>query len=447
MNAANPLPAAGAPALQSLLNALMNAVVEAVRIDDLTEFDLLLQQTPIDGVEDLAGWLSRNDVAAHRFRRSITTLTVNRAAVELFGAESINQLVEHMNATQYSVSSPNLIGFMTAIRIGATSFSGTFCCHDPQGRSIRVAMETQFVRAESRVLGCHMIRQIDIHHRKRNPLQNAQSSQAEQTQQRLQFQSKCHSLGRLAGGIAHDFNNLLTVIGGHSEILQLQLAKDPAAVKTTEKILHAVRIANALCRQMLTFAGKAPGQLKSVDMNEIATDICRQLRPTLPQGTTLQTRLAMTPAVLHGDRHLLSQLIGNLISNAADATAVFGGRISVIVDNNADVDDIDVSSDEFFAQEDMADSTDWLSVTVTDNGNGIADEVRQEIFDPYFTSSASGKGLGLATVMGITRTHRGAIHVTSRPGQTSFRVFLPGAADEGAARIVSPSSEQVGNIP
>ena len=126
MNAANPLPAAGAPALQSLLNALMNAVVEAVRIDDLTEFDLLLQQTPIDGVEDLAGWLSRNDVAAHRFRRSITTLTVNRAAVELFGAESINQLVEHMNATQYSVSSPNLIGFMTAIRIGATSFSGTF---------------------------------------------------------------------------------------------------------------------------------------------------------------------------------------------------------------------------------------------------------------------------------------------------------------------------------
>ncbi len=254
--------------------------------------------------------------------------------------------------------------------------------------------------------------------------QYQQDEQQQQLELQLQVQDKFQSLGKLAGGIAHDFNNLLTVVSGHGEILQMMMADNAAAVETTGKILHAVQLAGSLCRQMLTFAGRASVQVESVDMNDVAREVCSLLRPGLPDGITLQTRFSAVPAVLQGDRGMLSQIIMNLASNAAEATSHPGGRISVAVE----VGEIGVPVDELLLTGDVEGMDDLVCITVTDNGSGIHDEVRQRMFDPFFTTRESGKGLGLATVMGIIRRHRGTAHVSSRPGGTTFRVYLPAGA-------------------
>lgn len=251
--------------------------------------------------------------------------------------------------------------------------------------------------------------------------QYQRDDQQQQLELRLQVQDKFQSLGKLAGGIAHDFNNLLTVISGHGEILKMMMSDNPDAVETTEKILHAVKLATSLCRQMLTFAGRASVQVEPVDMNDVAREVCSLLRPGLPDGITLQTRFGAVPAVLQGDRGMLSQIIMNLASNAAEATSHSGGRISISVEAGG----IDVPEEELLIDGDVAGMDDLVRITVSDNGSGIPDEARERMFDPFFTTRDSGKGLGLATVMGIIRRHRGTAHVSSRPGETVFRVYLP----------------------
>ena len=242
---------------------------------------------------------------------------------------------------------------------------------------------------------------------------------------RVQMQDKYQSLGKLAGSIAHDFNNLLTVIAGHGEILQTELADNPFAVETTEKILHAVRLAASLCRQMLTFAGRTQVKMEIVDMNDIASEVCSLLRPGLPDGVTLQTRFSARSALLRGDRGMLAQIIMNLVANAAEAAAGTDGRIGVSVQ----VGQLNVPHDELLVSDDMDVSADWISISVSDNGGGIPAAIREKIFEPFYSTKESGKGLGLATVMGIVRRHRGTVHIASEPGDTVIRVFLPAVTE------------------
>jgi len=266
--------------------------------------------------------------------------------------------------------------------------------------------------------------------------QYQQDEQQQQLELQLQVQDKFRSLGELAGGIAHDFNNLLTVISGHGELLQLQLAGNPDAVEVTEKILHAVQLATSLCKQMLTFSGRVSVQLESVDMNDVARQVCGLLRPRLPEGITLQTRFSVGPALLNGDRGMLSQIILNLVSNAAEAAAIRGGHVSVSIS----LDNIDVPHEELLLADSRAETDDWICITVVDNGNGIAEDIREQIFDPFFTTRESGKGLGLATVLGIVRRHRGIVHVTSEMGETIFRVWLPADCDNSDVTSVPKSA-------
>lgn len=709
MNVTKSEPRGLSSTLQSLLGTLMNSVDEAVRIDNMTELHGQLEETLDDGIDDLRQWLMDNESVATSYRESVVTLAVNEATVELFDATSRQQLVDHLNATKLTVASPDFLGMVSALRDGATSFTGTFFHHDMSGRLKSAVVETEFVRAGGRVLACHIIRQTRVvqqledqllkirqlhslavnatdtgcwevsfvdqslsadstchrllgygngelptgpagylpmihpedraaslemaqklhagesdefrsesriqdrsgnwrwflahgramellpdgrfarmvgtlrqidasrkteellriekqgfamqaaNHTLRDTLaiiclrleqvwlgtrcsitqvdtgaqifreasapsmptdftsalhnmnintvntvcgdviksrrsmvvgdllandryadmhasfrtwgvrrccsvpavtpdgrlvgticlfadspgptalkdlellenfaqtlaililQYEQDNQQKQLELRLQVQDKFQSLGKLAGGIAHDFNNLLTVIAGHGELLQLQLAENPAAVETSEQILNATRMATSLCRQMLTFAGKATAQMEPVDMNEIAAEVCGLLRPGLREGVRLDTHLSADPAILQGDRGMLSQIFMNLVSNAADATSEHGGLISVTVS----ADGISVPRTELVSQDEVSETGDWICISVTDDGSGIDDDIREQIFDPFFTTRDAGKGLGLATVMGIIRRHRGAVHVVSRPGDTTFRVFLP----------------------
>jgi PAS domain S-box-containing protein len=146
------------PALQMLFTTLMNAVDEAVRIDDLTEFDKQLRAFLADGKQDLKSWLAQDKEAVARLRGTVVALDVNQATVDLFGADSVEQLLDYMNNTQVNVESPDIAKFAAALLSGKSGLTWTVFRRDIIGQLMSGAMESRFIRLEDRVLACHVIR-------------------------------------------------------------------------------------------------------------------------------------------------------------------------------------------------------------------------------------------------------------------------------------------------
>ncbi len=146
------------PALQMLFTTLMNAVDEAVRIDDLTEFDKQLRAFLADGKQDLKSWLAQDKEAVARLRGTVVALDVNQATVDLFGADSVEQLLDYMNNTQVNVESPDIAKFAAALLSGKSGLTWTVFRRDIIGQLMSGAMESRFIRLEDRVLACHVPR-------------------------------------------------------------------------------------------------------------------------------------------------------------------------------------------------------------------------------------------------------------------------------------------------
>lgn len=217
---------------------------------------------------------------------------------------------------------------------------------------------------------------------------------------------RLESLGRIAGGIAHDFNNVLTVVTANVGIAQtLTTPEQGELIKTLSEIESATEQAASVVGQMLTYTGKNSTEMQSTDLNEVIRSIVRTLGATLTQVADVQICLGPIPAVL-GNPVQLGQVVMNLLINAAEALET-GGRIRVTT-----------SYDEQVKPP--------IRLEVFDNGCGIDEEIRNRIFDPFFSTKSKGKGLGLASVLGIVRAHSGELQVDSERGEgTNFRISLP----------------------
>lgn len=250
---------------------------------------------------------------------------------------------------------------------------------------------------------------------------------------RIQFREKLESLGQLARGVAHDFNNLLTVISGHAEMLCHENAAPETSWNAT-RILEAAKLASGLCRQMLTFAGHSESEFQSLNLTRVVSEICNLLRVMLPKGMTIQTTLQAETPTVFGDRVMLSQVLMNLITNAAEASTAASSQIHVGVTS---VTASGLSRPTLFDSSLLPDGT-HVCIEVRDQGIGIAAEQLRRLFEPFYTTKGLGKGLGLATVMGIVRRHKGGIAVSSSEGAgTSFRVFLPAERAPVPALVIS----------
>ncbi|MFI5337183.1 MAG: ATP-binding protein, partial [Opitutales bacterium] len=258
---------------------------------------------------------------------------------------------------------------------------------------------------------------------------------------------KLEGLGLLAGGIAHDFNNLLTPILGHLSMIEQDLPRQsPLAVPVRDSIAAARSAAN-LCRQMLAYAGKGRFELTPQDLNSVLVE-CRELlllsvdkrvRLTLQPGT------ALPPVV--ADRTQLQQIMMNLVINASEAIPEKSmGRITV----RADV--LVVGPDSGFPRCHPAPPAPgrYVVLEVADNGTGISESVCQRIFEPFFTTKFTGRGLGLAAVMGIVRSHSAILSLETAPGAgTTFRVLFPGTPTETPpvrAAVPVPATQAAGTI-
>ncbi|MFH1034321.1 MAG: PAS domain S-box protein [Pseudomonadota bacterium] len=236
----------------------------------------------------------------------------------------------------------------------------------------------------------------------------------------LRQSQKMEAIGTLAGGIAHDFNNILGAIMGYSE-LALEMARNGRAnIEELNQVLQATDRARRLVKQILTFSRKVEADLKPLSLNTSVRQTLNLLGPTLPKMISIETILAADLKTVMADPNQMEQVLLNLASNAADAMPE-GGRL-VIETRNEKLDR------EYCSQHLEMNPGDYVLLMVSDTGQGIDPQTLEHIFDLFFTTKAVGKGtgLGLATVYGIVKSHRGEILCYSEPGMgTSFKIYLP----------------------
>ena len=266
---------------------------------------------------------------------------------------------------------------------------------------------------------------IDITERRRAAQERAA------LERKLQETQKLESLGVLAGGIAHDFNNLLAAILGNVSLANMQSPQDSVLRPYLASIETTTHRAAELCKQMLAYAGKARFIVLQVQINSIISEMGDLLRISMGRHIHLRFNLGENLPAIVADATQIRQVVMNLIINGAEAIGEHEGTISVET-GIASMDRASLRS--AYLSPDIPEGR-YLYLQVTDTGCGMDAETQAKIFDPFFTTKFTGRGLGLAAVLGIVRGHRGAIHMKSTPGQgTTFKVCLP---VEGKAPVSS----------
>ncbi len=273
---------------------------------------------------------------------------------------------------------------------------------------------------------------------------------AEEERQQLQAQllhgQKLESLGVMAGGIAHDFNNLLMAMRARADLIDDLDDLDPEVREDVEAILRIIDQAAALCRQMLVYAGRGAIEVRTVDISSIARDIPELLRVSVSRQVGLTLDLSAERLWVSGDETQLRQVALNLVANASDAVEATRRAGSVRVTTRRKV-----LTREWIARAAIGSDAsvgEYCVLEVKDDGIGMSPDTVRQMFDPFFSSKGTGRGLGLSSVMGVVRRHRGVLLVESREGEGSrFVVAIPaiGAPDdlpEAAAAV--PEAQALG---
>jgi two-component system cell cycle sensor histidine kinase/response regulator CckA len=233
---------------------------------------------------------------------------------------------------------------------------------------------------------------------------------------------KLESLGVLASGIAHDFNNLLTAIIGNTELVRGELPADAKTHEGLAEIKTLARDAADLCRQMLAYSGQGQFYVHPLNVTEIIESMAHLLNVSIDKSIVLQSDLNPDIPAIEADASQIRQLVINLVSNASEAIGEQNGTI-VLKTGHHHVSHAELKA--LGAGEDLQEG-EYVFIIVEDDGEGIADDVKQRMFDPFFSTRFIGRGLGLAAVMGIVRGHNGAIHVDTSPGKgTRITVHFP----------------------
>ncbi|WP_322797378.1 two-component system sensor histidine kinase NtrB [Tepidiforma sp.] len=248
----------------------------------------------------------------------------------------------------------------------------------------------------------------------------------------LRRAERLESLRMLSAGLAHDFNNVLAVVIGNAEFAMSLVAAESPARMAMQDIRDAAGRAAELVQQMMRFAGRMQSQRSAVELTGLTREMLHLLRGGLAANVLAQTDFADEPLVVQGDPVGLRQVVLNLVINAAEAMSRQGGRLTVRTGAQA-VTRAYLRSCAFAPD---AAPARYGYIEVADTGHGMDRETLSHVFDPFFTTKRHGRGLGLASVVGVVRDHHGAIHVASRPGHgTVFRVLIP-LAEEPVAQAL-----------
>ena len=269
---------------------------------------------------------------------------------------------------------------------------------------------------------------------------------AEASEAHSRHVQKLESIGVLAGGIAHDFNNLLHVVLGNADIALSRLPRRSPAREPLEEVVRATIRAADLTRQMLAYSGKGAFVVRHLDLSTEVRDMATLLRTAISKRASLVWELDDSLPAINADATQIRQIVMNLITNASDALKDTEGTITL---RTGSIPRSELSDPNLGAPVELEDAVAddqelFVFLEVADSGAGMTGETLQRIFDPFFSTKFAGRGLGLAAVMGIVRSHQGLIRIRTAPEQgTSFRILFPAVA--GTARqIEHPSAGRSG---
>ena len=246
-------------------------------------------------------------------------------------------------------------------------------------------------------------------------------------EERLRQAHKMESVGLLAGGVAHDFNNLLGVIMGHAGLAIDSCPK----CENMACILEATQRAADLTKQLLAYAGKGRFVSEVIDLSDLVSTQPSFFEVLSPRNSALSSRSAEYPTCLEADPSQIRQILMNLVVNASEAMSRETGGL-IRVETRCCTVDAELAS----RQSAIYNCTPgrYVCLEVQDNGRGMDEATKAKIFDPFFSTKFTGRGLGLAGVQGILRTYKGFVQVQSTPGVgTTFTVYLP-ASEKNVAR-------------
>lgn len=249
----------------------------------------------------------------------------------------------------------------------------------------------------------------------------------EETRVRLQRNllesQRVESLGALSGGVAHDFNNLLTTITNNISLVRMDLPEGEQTQSLLAQAETASRRAAEICRQMLVYSGQTLPTLLPVRVQDHEADILQLAAPILGGRSRLVLDLQADARAIFADWKQIQQILRNLLQNAAEASVQ--GRPVTVTLRTTQVS-LTASDVEGLRPSFAISTGDHLCLSVIDDGCGMEQESLQRIFEPFFSTKFTGRGLGLASVHGIVRSHQGAIQVESSKGRGSaFRIFFP----------------------
>jgi two-component system, cell cycle sensor histidine kinase and response regulator CckA len=252
----------------------------------------------------------------------------------------------------------------------------------------------------------------------------------EDERQRLQSQflqaQKMESVGKLAGGVAHDFNNMLSVIIGHADMLMSHLQPSDPAYRDLNEIMLAGERSAELTKQLLAFARKQVIAPVVLDLNDSVSAILKMLGRLIGENIRLSWKPAVNLWPVKMDPSQISQILANLVVNSRDAISD-SGNITIETFN------LEVNEANMVLYPELPRGK-YILLEVSDDGCGMDDDIRSQIFEPFYTTKELGKGtgLGLSTVYGIVKQNSGFINVDSEPGKgTTFMIYLPACESEG----------------
>ena len=265
-----------------------------------------------------------------------------------------------------------------------------------------------------------LVRDISAHRQLTAELRRREEAarrEAEASEAGARHVQKLESIGVLAGGIAHDFNNLLHVILGNADLARLQLHGESMAREHLDEVIRATQRAGELTQQLLAYSGRGSVEIRRLDLSEEVREMAILLRTAISKQATLVWDLSPDLPAITADPTQVRQVVMNLITNASDALGDAPGDITLRTGLGEDENGGTASAPFVFLE-------------VTDTGCGMDTATLQQIFDPFFSTKFSGRGLGLAAVMGIVESHHGHIRIHTAPGQgTTFRLLFPAAPD------------------
>ncbi|MCJ7552102.1 MAG: PAS domain S-box protein, partial [Anaerolineae bacterium] len=398
--------------------------------EDFSRVKELLDEVRSSGVSDLRAHLKAcPDIVADCIQL-VDIVDVNKATVDLFEAESKDEILGSLNKLFIDESLKVFREEFSALYEGNEAFESEIVGRSLRGNLIdcvvKVTIAPGYEDSWSKVL----VSVTDITERKRAEEALRESkrrleetlTELRETQEQMMHQERLASVGQLSAGIAHDFNNILASIVLYTQMSLHTSELTPTIRKRMEVIASEAERGADLVQQMLDFGRRAVLRRESLNLEPLLEKTVALLGRTLPESVRIEMAFEPGDYIINADPERVQQAIVNLALNAQIAMPDGGGlHIALSRVEGGVIDCVDCG---------RVVGGEWVQVEVRDTGTGIAPEVLPHIFEPFFTTRAPlGHGLGLAQVYGIVKQHGGHLEVETEVGLgTTFRLYWPALA-------------------